>query len=261
MPAVKIGQATACPRVVRIRYAGGGIDIVQRGVSNVPGVGIAGLEHRIAGEFGAKHGLQRVVNRISPMIPHDQRTSSGQGLEREEVVGGTRGESGIVGGHPPVGVNQIGQPVGRSDLVDLSRRVKMDSARGHPSQFQLRIFPQSGLSIYVPLPGIGGIGVVLQSLLRPASRYNVEGVLARATGHERAIERYFSAGADGKGGIVGVHPEGKAHRITREVLTDTATHHKLGRAEDIPGKTKAWRDKVIVGGHKAAPGSKGRGNF
>src|SRR5260370_2290666 len=90
VPAVEIGQATACPRVVRIRYTGGGIDIVQRGVSNVPGVGIAGLEHRIAGEFGGKHGLQGVVDRISPMIPDDQSPCSGQGLERERIRGAAR---------------------------------------------------------------------------------------------------------------------------------------------------------------------------
>src|SRR6266404_8905681 len=143
----------------------------------------------------------------------------------------------------------ICKPVSGRNLIERLGRLQMDAAQGYPADLQLCVPPQLCFRRKIPLPGIGQVVVVLDSLFWAATGYPVK------QGHprrKRSIEVPHASRRNRSGSIVGFHPDQNADGITREELPNAGAQRELASAEYIPGDSETRSNQVIVAGRQRA---------
>src|SRR6267378_1372469 len=132
----------------------------------------------------------------------------------------------------------------------------MDTAQGYPAELQLGVFPQLCFCGEVPLPVICNVVAVLDSCRRRAASRPEKQGLSRASRTNLSthwpVEGSITSPSNGSGSVDPLHLHKKRYRIAGKKLTDAAAQGEFAGAENIPRKSQARSEKVIVGGHQVA---------
>src|SRR5258707_9184215 len=150
-------------------------------------------------ELALERRLQRVINRIAAVIPLNLSRKVGKRKERLLI---SAGESSI----------DVSKAIGWRYLVERFGRIEMDAAQGYPSKFQLSVLPKLCFGSQVPLPVVGNVGVVFDSLFRTAASAPIKKIGSiRSRGQ---IQQPFASRSNCFRSVVGFNSHENANWVT-----------------------------------------------